>query len=326
LGLAQGMQPVPFAKARFAEVQSAELSASTPPAWYRYTPPWWGSMYDQNKVKPLVNTAGQKGPLDLPGYAWVSNPPTNAVPTLLGFQSGGMGQIMLEEKSKVRPVAQPKDGPSFHTDPSPADPIPELTGKTPDEILANAAPRTVNLDVKVEKSAIKLEKKAEEKLEEYRHHIYTYIEPENSADPENSAGRKLLQLPDKNPDMVPIPPAVHDIIEESEQAPPSGYPTIPVYQVKETGKAFVPNGGTFQAQVGPDGSGLANNLLQNVKNAKKLKKDMKTLNNATQTNEKAATDLQSYRDVVNKEVSEPKAMGIVKALKKVVIKPPASFL
>jgi len=179
--------------------------------------------------------------------------------------------------------------------------------------------------------AKKVAEEAKANLNHYRHKVWydtmvhgnalveTESEVEQGTEAATEAEVDAEDLPPVNPDMVPIPEAVHDILAMEKEKPIGGFPDTPVYIVQEMGKNFVPQGDTFTAQVGPGGSKMADYILERATSVDKLKKHYKPLMSAKNASESAADQLTVYRAIINQPFEDAKASPEVVADLKPVI-------
>ncbi len=370
-------------------------------------------MYDEEKRSQLISTQGQESPLDLPGYEWVKNPPKNARPVLLGFQSSGIGRIMLEQESTITPSASPiaammeieseleaeaeteteteadsemememegaepgkpviivkvadgafdgtsrpisvtidsaappaipafQPGPYFRVKGHNSEPLTRevLAGRSADKMNTNltALNNAQDTAIQAKGELDYLRDKAIADAIRYRialveqeadKEVLSLMEAEAKAlnlDSSNEimsfmeASAGAQDLPPVNPDMVPIPPAVREIMIAEANAEPPGYPKTPVYIVEKPGVAFVPNGGTFEARVGPGGSVLANHVIERAGDLTKQKRGFHDFRKAHELMDVEAEKMKAFRAVINQPMDDAKASPEVEADLKPVI-------
>eukprot|EP00933_Yihiella_yeosuensis_P073250 TRINITY_DN81872_c0_g1_i1.p1 TRINITY_DN81872_c0_g1~~TRINITY_DN81872_c0_g1_i1.p1 ORF type:complete len:425 (-),score=90.34 TRINITY_DN81872_c0_g1_i1:68-1195(-) len=122
---------------------------------------------------------------------------------------------------------------------------------------------------------------------------------------------EYIATPD--PDMVPIPPRVQEIVDAHYATTEQMYHPIPVNMVKSIGSTFVPNGGTFEARVGPEAGAVADWILTRAADVPTLEKRQYPLWLANNDTKYAGELLHRYREVVNAPFEDPKSHGIVEA-------------
>jgi len=162
--------------------------------------------------------------------------------------------------------------------------------------------------------AAKVAEEMKAELNYYRHRVYHDMLVHGNALMETAAKATatLTDLPPVNPDMVPIPEVVHDIIEQEENAPPAGYPTTPVYVVQQLGKGFVPDSEFFEPRVGPGGSKMADFIIER-KGTPKMQKMFKQLKAAKDHDAKAEKDMKGFKAIINQSLKDAPASPEVEA-------------